>query len=130
MNTAARACLCSSFGPTERRAREISAPFTSVGFAAVGTCSIDEFKWGVADRGCSIRIPRDTHAALCGYLEDRRPASNVDPYRATAKLMATAMAKDDVSDAVAACMPLFAPGTVAPDGAAIEEAVAGATVSA
>ena len=71
------------------------------------TCSIDQFKWGVADRGCSIRIPRDTHAELCGYLEDRRPASNVDPYRATAKIMASTMDKVDVSDAVAAVMPLL-----------------------
>ena len=94
------------------------------------TCSIDQFKWGVADRGCSIRIPRDTHAALCGYLEDRRPASNVDPYRATAKIMASTMDGVDVSDAVAAVMPLFAKGTVAPDGAAIEEAVAKVGASA
>ena len=47
------------------------------------------FSWGVADRGCSIRVPRDTAAEGCGYLEDRRPSSNVDPYVATALLFET-----------------------------------------
>jgi len=44
------------------------------------TASIDSFSFGVANRGCSIRIPRATDAEGCGYLEDRRPASNGDPY--------------------------------------------------
>lgn len=55
------------------------------------TCSITEFKYGVADRGCSIRIPRATNEEGKGYLEDRRPASNVEPFAATAKIMETAM---------------------------------------
>jgi glutamine synthetase len=33
--------------------------------------------------GCSVRIGRDTAAEGFGYFEDRRPASNVDPYLAT-----------------------------------------------
>jgi len=53
------------------------------------TASIDEFSWGVADRGCSIRIPRDTAADGFGFLEDRRPASNVDPYVSTAMVFET-----------------------------------------
>ncbi|KAH8069902.1 hypothetical protein JL721_5438 [Aureococcus anophagefferens] len=53
------------------------------------TASIDQFSYGVADRGCSIRIPRDTAADKKGYLEDRRPASNVDPYVATSLIFAT-----------------------------------------
>ena len=35
---------------------------------------------GVANRGCSIRIPRSTEADGFGYLEDRRPSSNCDPH--------------------------------------------------
>ena len=46
---------------------------------ACETADINTFSYGVADRGCSVRIPRDTAAEGCGYLEDRRPASNVDP---------------------------------------------------
>jgi glutamine synthetase len=53
------------------------------------TCSIKEFRYGVSDRGASIRIPMDTHNEGCGYLEDRRPASNVDPYKACAALIDT-----------------------------------------
>lgn len=44
------------------------------------TCSIHEFKGGVADRGASIRVPRHVVAAGHGYLEDRRPGANCDPY--------------------------------------------------
>ena len=50
------------------------------------TCSYREFKWGVADRTASIRIPRQVAAEGCGYLEDRRPNANCDPY-VVAKLM-------------------------------------------
>lgn len=44
------------------------------------TSSIDKFSWGVADRGVSVRIPRGVADAKKGYLEDRRPSSNCDPY--------------------------------------------------
>jgi glutamine synthetase len=44
------------------------------------TCSIDEFRFGVSDRGASIRIPWQVKKDGWGYLEDRRPSSNCDPY--------------------------------------------------
>ncbi len=44
------------------------------------TQSIEKFSVGVSDRGASIRIPLETHINARGYLEDRRPASNADPY--------------------------------------------------
>ena len=44
------------------------------------TCDINTFRFGVADRGSSIRIPLPVQLAGKGYLEDRRPAANVDPY--------------------------------------------------
>jgi glutamine synthetase len=53
------------------------------------TASIDTFSWGVANRGCSIRVGRDTEAKGKGYLEDRRPASNMDPYIVTGLLAET-----------------------------------------
>jgi len=53
------------------------------------TCSINQFKFGVADRGASIRIPRDAEKDGRGYMEDRRPGANCDPYRVTAKMMKT-----------------------------------------
>lgn len=45
------------------------------------TCHIDTFKHGNADRGCSVRIPRPVANKGYGYLEDRRPGANADPYR-------------------------------------------------
>jgi glutamine synthetase len=53
------------------------------------TCSINEFRWGNSDRGASIRIPMTTYKDGCGYLEDRRPAANMDPYRVCSVLMET-----------------------------------------
>lgn len=44
------------------------------------TQSINKFSWGVADRGASIRVPHSTKENWKGYLEDRRPASNANPY--------------------------------------------------
>merc|ERR1719230_465164 len=53
------------------------------------TCSINEFKYGVANRGASIRIPRESEKNGKGYMEDRRPAANCDPYRVTKIMMKT-----------------------------------------
>jgi len=46
---------------------------------------------GVANRGASIRIPREAAAKGCGYFEDRRPASNADPYQITAIIVETTL---------------------------------------
>ena len=53
------------------------------------TCSIREFRYGVSDRGASIRIPWQVERDGKGYLEDRRPASNCDPYIVSRKLIKT-----------------------------------------
>jgi len=44
------------------------------------TSSIHDFSAGIANRGASIRIPRPCAEEGKGYLEDRRPSSNADPY--------------------------------------------------
>ena len=45
------------------------------------TQHIETFSWGVADRGASIRVPNATaNYGWKGYVEDRRPAANCDPY--------------------------------------------------
>merc|ERR1711881_417785 len=53
------------------------------------TCSIKDFKFGVADRGASIRIPRTAEQTGKGYMEDRRPAANCDAYRVSARILLT-----------------------------------------
>ncbi len=40
----------------------------------------DQFSYGVSDRGASIRIPWQVHKDQKGYIEDRRPNANADPY--------------------------------------------------
>ena len=51
------------------------------------TQHIDEFSYGDSDRGASIRIPPSTSHSSKGYLEDRRPAANMNPYEAVFKIM-------------------------------------------
>lgn len=53
------------------------------------TSSIHDFRYGVSDRGASIRIPMATNNDGKGYLEDRRPAANMDPYQVCAILVET-----------------------------------------
>ena len=53
------------------------------------TQRIDQFSYGVSDRGASIRIPWQVEVDQKGYLEDRRPASNMDPYLVTKLLIQT-----------------------------------------
>jgi len=55
------------------------------------TSSIDKFSWGVADRSSSVRIPRGVASAKKGYLEDRRPSSNMDPYSVCNAILETTL---------------------------------------
>jgi len=60
------------------------------------TSDYNTFNWGVANRGCSIRIPRQTERDGKGYFEDRRPSSNMDPYIVTSLLFKTVCLEDDI----------------------------------
>lgn len=53
------------------------------------TQSIEKFSYGVSDRGASIRIPIAVSKKWKGYLEDRRPASNMDPYEVGGSIVET-----------------------------------------
>ncbi|KAM7251131.1 hypothetical protein ACFE04_023014 [Oxalis oulophora] len=53
------------------------------------TADIHTFSWGVANRGVSVRVGRDTEQNGKGYFEDRRPASNMDPYVVTSMIAET-----------------------------------------
>ena len=54
------------------------------------TQNIQKYSYGVSDRGASIRIPVSTvKNNWKGYLEDRRPASNADPYKLTSRILKT-----------------------------------------
>jgi len=54
------------------------------------TASINDYSYGVSDRGASIRIPLYTvQKGWSGYLEDRRPNSAADPYKVAARIIKT-----------------------------------------
>jgi glutamine synthetase len=55
------------------------------------TQSIDKFNYGVANRGASVRIPHSfvKDGAYRGYVEDRRPNSQADPYKIISRLVKT-----------------------------------------
>ena len=53
------------------------------------TSSIHSFSAGVANRGASVRVPRHVADDGHGYLEDRRPSSNCDPYAVTEAIVRT-----------------------------------------
>lgn len=53
------------------------------------TCPINEFRYAAYDRGASIRIPIGTMKEGEGYLEDRRPAANIDPYEVCLAILET-----------------------------------------
>ena len=62
------------------------------------TASYDKFTWGVADRGSSVRVNRECADAGKGYFEDRRPASNADPYQITGMVVETLCGKAEGAD--------------------------------
>jgi glutamine synthetase len=53
------------------------------------TAKYTEFTYGVSDRGASVRIPWQVARDRKGYIEDRRPNANVDPYLATRLIIET-----------------------------------------
>jgi glutamine synthetase len=54
------------------------------------TAAIHEFTFGVANRGASIRVPHSfVNNGYKGYLEDRRPNSQGDPYQISSQILKT-----------------------------------------
>ena len=54
------------------------------------TAPRNEFSYGIADRGASIRVPHSfVTSDYRGYLEDRRPNSQGDPYQIASQILKT-----------------------------------------
>jgi glutamine synthetase len=83
--------ICDEFGKNiERHISVYGADNEHRLTGAHETQSIDQFSYGVSDRGASIRIPVGTvEDGWKGRLEDRRPASNADPYKVAAAIVKT-----------------------------------------
>lgn len=63
---------------------------------------MDKFSYGPGNRAASFRIPSSTYAAKGkGYIEDRRPSSNIDPYVVTSIVLDTSCVNDKNSHAPA-----------------------------
>ncbi len=53
------------------------------------TAPWNEFTYGVSNRGASVRIPWQVEVDKSGYIEDRRPNANCDPYLVTRAIVET-----------------------------------------
>jgi glutamine synthetase len=83
--------VCEAFRPVAREHIEVYGAFNDQRLTGRHeTASINQFSFGVSDRGASIRIPIYTvENGWKGYLEDRRPASNANPYQVAGRIIKT-----------------------------------------
>jgi glutamine synthetase len=85
--------ICERFAPNSRIQQAIAVYGADNDQRLTGkheTQAIDKFSYGISDRGASIRIPIATvENGWKGWLEDRRPASNADPYKVAASIIST-----------------------------------------
>lgn len=98
-NTTLRTCgsqevfekICKAFKPLNEEHLAVYGEFNEERLTGHHeTPSIHDFSFGVSDRRASIRIPIiAVQNGWKGWLEDRRPASNGDPYRIAARIIQT-----------------------------------------
>ena len=103
-NTTLRTCgdkatyekICESFRPLVDEHIEVYGEYNDERLTGLHeTAAITDFSYGISDRGASIRIPITTvNNGWKGYLEDRRPASNADPYKIAGRIIKTVKAVD------------------------------------
>lgn len=98
-NTTLRTCgsrevyekICEAFRPVVKEHIAVYGEFNEQRLTGKHeTASIHDFSYGISDRGASIRIPIITvQKGWKGWLEDRRPASNGDPYKIAGRIVKT-----------------------------------------
>ena len=98
-NTTLRECgsketymqVCEAFRPVTKEHIDVYGEYNDQRLTGLHeTASITDFSYGISDRGASIRIPILTvDNEWKGYLEDRRPASNADPYKIASRIIKT-----------------------------------------
>ena len=64
------------------------------------TAPWNEYSYGVSNRGASVRIPWQVEVEKKGYIEDRRPNANVDPYVVTRLIVNTCCSALEKADQV------------------------------
>ncbi len=83
---------CEAMGTEDAVARHLAGYGTGIEDRLTGaheTQRFDQFSYGVSDRGASIRIPWQVARDGKGYIEDRRPNANADPYVVSELLTST-----------------------------------------
>jgi glutamine synthetase len=98
-NTTLRECgsreiyeqICEAFRPVTKEHIEVYGEHNDQRLTGLHeTASINDFTYGISDRGASIRIPIIVvENGWKGWLEDRRPASNADPYKIAGRIVKT-----------------------------------------
>ncbi|MCM4168685.1 Glutamine synthetase [Arenibacter antarcticus] len=98
-NTTLRTCgskevyekICEAFRPLVKEHMAVYGAYNDQRLTGKHeTASIHDFTYGISDRGASLRIPIYTVSnGWKGYLEDRRPASNGDPYKIAGRIIKT-----------------------------------------
>jgi glutamine synthetase len=83
--------ICEAFRPVVAEHIEVYGPDNHLRLTGKHeTAAIHEFKYGISDRGASIRIPIGTiERGWKGWLEDRRPNSAADPYKVAGRIIKT-----------------------------------------
>jgi glutamine synthetase len=83
--------ICEEFGKNIKEHIDVYGAYNDQRLTGLHeTAAITDFSYGVSDRGASIRIPVGTiEDGWKGRLEDRRPASNGDPYKIGARIIKT-----------------------------------------
>jgi glutamine synthetase len=83
--------ICEAFRPVVKEHIDVYGAYNDQRLTGKHeTASIHDFSYGVSDRGASIRIPIMTvEKGWKGWLEDRRPASNGDPYKIAGRIIKT-----------------------------------------
>ena len=83
--------ICEAFRPVTKEHIAVYGEFNDQRLTGLHeTQTIEQFSFGISDRGASIRIPIGTvESGWKGWLEDRRPASNADPYKVAARIVKT-----------------------------------------
>ncbi len=74
------------------------------------TAPWNEFSYGVSNRGASVRIPWQVEVDKKGYIEDRRPNANADPYLVAGKMVETVCGALEAKGMVDRRRPLNPPG--------------------
>lgn len=83
--------ICEAFRPVAASHLEVYGAHNEKRLTGLHeTQSMNTFSFGISDRGASIRIPIYTvENGWKGYLEDRRPASNANPYQVAHRIIQT-----------------------------------------